>query len=218
MTEGSIRVLVALSPNEPSMTDPSGDDITIIGHVANGHSAVARVLSDDPDVVLLDARLTDVDAPTACRRLNEWSPTTKILTVTALDDERAYETIISGSFGAIPLGADSESVADAIRCLCGGGSVLMSRMAMRLIHDIEEWSHKSADPLYPPPSLTTTEREVLGGLGDGMTPKAIAELFGVTPHLVHVHAGFAISKLHRFALGWGKITQRTDSADQPHLL
>jgi len=199
------------------MIDPIGDDITIIGHVANGHSTVARVLSDDPDAVLLDARLSDVDAPSTCRRLNEWSPTTKILTVTGLDDERAYETIISGSFGAIPLRSNADTVANAIRCLHGGGSVLMSRMSMRLIHDIDEWSHKSADPLYPPPSLTTTEREVLGGLGDGMTPAAIGELFGVTAHLVHVHAGFAIAKLHRFALGWGKITQRTDSADQPHL-
>jgi len=210
MAEGTIRVLVASTPSEPAMNLPVGDDIEIIGRVANGHSTVARVLSDDPDMVLLDARLTDIDAPGACRRINEWSPTTKILTVTALDDERAYETIISGAFGAIPLRSDAEATADAIRCIHGGGSILMSRMSMRLIHDIDEWSHKSADPLYPPPSLTTTEREVIGGLGDGMAPDAIAELFGVTAHLVHLHAGYAISKLHRFALGWGKITQRVD--------
>jgi len=210
MAEGSIRVLVASPPSDPPMTLPVGDDIEIIGQVANGHSTVARVLSDEPDVVLLDTRLTDIDAPDACRRINEWSPTTKILSVTALDDERVYETIISGAFGAIALRSDAESTANAIRCVHGGGSILMSRMSMRLIHDIDGWSHKSADPLYPPPSLTTTEREVIGALGDGMAPAAIAELFGVTAHLVHLHAGYAISKLHRFALGWGKITQRVD--------
>jgi len=210
MTKGKIRVLVASTPSEPAMILPVGDDIEIIGHVANGHSAVARVLSESPDVVLLDARLTDIDAPGTCRRTNEWSPTTKVLTVTALDDERAYETIISGAFGAIALRSDAESTADAVRCLHDGGSILMSRMSRRLIRDIDEWSRKSADPLYPPPSLTTTEREVIGGFGDGMAPDEIAELFGVTARLVHLHAGYAISKLHRFALGWGKITQRVD--------
>lgn len=210
MSGNKIRVLVAATSIEPTMNPPRSDDIEIIGQVANGHSAVARVLSDGPDSVLLDARLTDIDATDVCRRINEWSPATKILTVTGLDDERAYETIVSGAHGAITLSSSAEETAEAIRCVHGGGSILMSRMSMRLIHDVDEWSHKSADPLYPPPSLTTTEREVIGGLADGMSPAAIAELFGVTAHLVHQHAGYAITKLHRFALGWGKITQRVD--------
>jgi len=166
------------------------------------------VLAEEPDVVLLDARLEEIDAASTCRRIYDWSPETKIVTVTGADDERAHETIVSGSLAAIPLLSTAADTAAAIRCVADGGSILMSRTATRLLHDMDVWSHRSTDPLYPPPSLTSTEREIIGSLGDGVTTEEIAERYEVTPHLVHLHIGFAITKLHRFALGWGKVAQR----------
>ena len=78
-------------------------------------------------------------------------------------------------------------------------------MAIRLLHDLDAWAQRSADPLYPPPTLTATEREVLARIGEGVEPEAIAETHAVTTHLVNLHAGFAVAKLHRYVLGSERI-------------
>ena len=81
-------------------------------------------------------------------------------------------------------------------------------MASRLLHDLDAWALRSADPLHPPPTLTATEREVLGRLAEGLDPTTIAAAHDVTAHLVNLHAGFAVAKLHRYVLGVEKIVAR----------
>ena len=79
--------------------------------------------------------------------------------------------------------------------------MLPPRTARRLLNDLDAWASRSSDPLYPPPTLTSTEREVLAHLSAGEEPSRIASVFGVTGHLVNVHAGYAVAKLHRFMTG-----------------
>ena len=128
-----------------------------------------------------------------------------MLAVSSLDDERAYTTVVAGAAGCVLASTPSESVVQAVAAVARGESVLLSRMALRLLHDIDAWAERSADPLYPPPTLTATEREVLARIGDGADTTSIASLHGVTPHLVNLHAGFAVAKLHRYVHGAERI-------------
>ena len=128
-----------------------------------------------------------------------------MLAATPLDSESAYTTVVAGATGAVLLGESDETLLRSIREASRGEAVLLPRMALRLLHDLDAWAERSADPLNPPPSLTATEREVLGRIGEGVKPSVIATAHGVTAHLVNLHAGFAIAKLHRFVLGAERI-------------
>ena len=80
------------------------------------------------------------------------------------------------------------------------------------MHDIDAWARRGADPIHPPPTLTATEREVLDRISDGTDPSEIARIHAVTTHLVNLHAGFAVAKLHRYVLGSERIAAQDQSA------
>ncbi len=202
MSVDSVTVLIAGDPRLAApLTSPSTPDLETIGQVSTGDEAINRVLTDLPDVLLLDTRIEETDARAVCRRIREWAPATKVLAVTPDDDERAYTTVVAGAAGGVLLDVDDDVVATAIPATARGESVLLSRMAVRLLHDLDAWAERSADPLYPPPTLTATEREVLHQIGRGIDSATIAADNAVTSHLVNLHAGFAVAKLHRYVLG-----------------
>ncbi|MEM7141215.1 MAG: response regulator [Actinomycetota bacterium] len=206
MTTENVTVVVAGDPGlGDALRVPQASGIDVVAHVPTGNEAVASVLTELPDVLLLDTRIEEPDARAVCRRLREWAPATRVLAATALDDERAYTTIVAGATGAVFLTDDDDTVARAIADVARGEASLQSRMALRLLHDLDAWAQRSADPLYPPPTLTATEREVLGRIGEGVDPSTIAAAHAVTPHLVNLHAGFAVAKLHRYVHGAERI-------------
>ena len=69
--------------------------------------------------------------------------------------------------------------------------------AKRIIELYQEMAASDDDRIIPAPSLTPTEQEVLNRIASGAPPDSIAELHGVTSHLVRLHAGYAIIKLYR---------------------
>jgi DNA-binding NarL/FixJ family response regulator len=194
-------VIVAGDPDLSGALRDVGDRLEVVEHVATGTEAIARVLAELPDLLLLDVHLEEPDARAVCRRIRDWAPATRVVAATANDDERAYTTLVAGATAAVRLTDDAETVARTLRSVARGESILLARMANRLIHDLDAWAQRSADPLHPPPTLTATEREVLSSVGQGVTVEAIAEAHAVTTHLVNLHAGFAVGKLHRYVLG-----------------
>ncbi|MFT5202290.1 MAG: DNA-binding NarL/FixJ family response regulator [Candidatus Aldehydirespiratoraceae bacterium] len=202
MDDERVAVVVAGDPAiANSLRTPQSDEINVVAHVPTGKEAVARVLTDLPDVLLLDIRIAESDARAVCRRIRQWAPATKIVAVTSLDDENAYTTVVAGAMGAVFLADDDATMSLVIQQVARGEAVLLPRIALRLLHDVDAWAERSADPIYPPPTLTATEREVLRRLGEGVDSEAIARSHGVTSHLVNLHAGFAVTKLHRYVHG-----------------
>lgn len=204
MSIETITVLLGGDVAAPA-SSVDGQKIEVVGSAATGSEAVAKVLAELPDVLLLDGRIAEPDARAVCRRIHEWAPATKVLAITELDDESAYTTVVAGASGAVISGLTSADLLTAITSVANGETVLQSRMAYRLLHDLDSWAERSADPLYPPPTLTATEREVLAALGAGQSSATIAASHAVTPHLVNLHAGYAVAKLHRYVLGAERI-------------
>ncbi len=184
---------------------PAGAEIDVVGQVDTGNEAISMVLTELPDVLLLDTRILETDARAVCRRIREWAPATRVLAATEHDDEQAYTTVVAGAAGAVRRDVDNATIVAALSEVARGESVLLPRMASRLLHDLDAWAERSADPLHPPPTLTATEREVLTRIGQGVDPAMIAVTHAVTSHLVNLHAGFAVAKLHRYVLGSERI-------------
>ncbi|MEZ5246400.1 MAG: response regulator transcription factor [Acidimicrobiales bacterium] len=202
------HIVTVLVAGDPARTDPlrvPDRELTIVGHVATGNDAINTVLTELPDIILLDVRIDDADARAVCRRVREWAPATRAVLATPFDDERAYTTLVAGASGAVLLGADDETMTRTVCEVARGESVLLPRMAGRVMHDIDAWARRAADPIHPPPTLTPTEREVLHSLSEGVDPAEIARIHAVTTRLVNLHAGFAVAKLHRYVHGGERI-------------
>lgn len=201
----TVTVLVAGDPDlSDALRMPSGD-LETVGHVVTGNEAIAFVLTELPDLLLLDVRIEEPDARAVCRRIREWAPATRVVAATLVDDETAYTTVVAGAAAAVRIDDDDTTLARTLRAVNRGESVLLPRIAGRLMHDVDAWARRSADPIYPPPTLTATEREVLSRLDEGIDAETIAETHAVTTHLVNLHAGFAVAKLHRYVLGSERI-------------
>jgi DNA-binding NarL/FixJ family response regulator len=190
------------------------DEIDVVAHASTGNEAVTRVLTDLPDVLLLDIWIVEPDAGAVCRQIRQWAPATKVVAVTSLDDENAYTTAVAGAIGAVFLADDDTTMSLGIQRVARGEAVLLSRVALRLLHDVEAWAMRSADPIYPPPTLTATDREVLRRIGEGVDSEAIATSHGVTSHLVNRHAGFAVAKLHRYVHGTERIVAESQRPER----
>ena len=209
--DGDIRrtepatVLVAGDPRLPDPLRPPIGDVEVVGRVSTGDAAIDAVLTDLPDVVLLDVRIRATDARSVCRRLREWAPATKLIAATVHDDETAYAAVVAGATSAVRVDDDDETIARTSAGSVRGESWLLPRTAGRLVHDIDEWARRAADPIHPPPTLTATEREVLVRVRDGIQPAEIARIHAVTTHLVTLHCGFAVAKLHRYVHGVQRI-------------
>ena len=156
-------------------------------------------------MLLLDVRIEEPDARAVTRRIREWAPATRILTMVPGDDEDTYTVVVAGATAVVASDTAPDELARAVIGAARGESVLPPRVARRLVHDIDAWAQRSADPLHPPPTLTATEREVLNRLADGDTPATIADDHAVTPHLVNLHTGYAVAKLQRYVLGADRI-------------
>ncbi len=199
-------ITVLLGGNVPApAASADGPQIEVVGSAATGTETVAGVLAELPDVLLLDGRIAEPDARAVCRRVREWAPATRVLAIAEVDDESAYTTVVAGACGVAIAGLESAELLDAIASAATGESILQPRMAARLLHDLDSWAERSADPLHPPPTLTATEREVLAALAAGQSTTTIATTHSVTPHLVNLHVGYAVVKLHRYVLGLERI-------------
>jgi len=205
MLDEAVTVLVAGETGMGGEPRSAAGGVEIIGRAATGNDAVNQVLEELPDILLLDVRIADIDARAVCRRVRQWAPATRIVAATPADDEAAYTAIVAGASGAVLFDTDDATLDRTLREVSRGEAVLLTRMAGRLMGDLDAWAHRSADPIYPPPTLTATEREVLTRLAAGDSATDVARSHAVTTHLVNLHAGFAVAKLHRYVHGSERI-------------
>ena len=195
---------VVVGPHEPS-TRIDHHRVAVVGTTADADDAVGLVLDHVPDVVVLEGSLGYDNVRDACRRTHAASPASRVTVLAPRDDEHAYATLVAGAVALIvttdPVALEPRSLGRALAGIARGESLLTCRTAARLLHDVEAWSARSTDPLHPAPTLTATEREVLGRLAEGHRPADIAADHDVTARLVNIHTGYAVTKLQRYVVG-----------------
>ena len=168
------------------------DDIDVVGEAADGRQAVERAQETEPDVVVMDIAMPDMDGIEATRRIQKKTPKSKVLILTQHDNkEYILSAIKAGASGYVPKRALGSDLVTAIRAVNKGQSFLYPSAARALIEDYR-WQTEGKDPYD---TLTPREREVLKMIADGYTSRAIAEKLIVSLKTVLGHRTKIMGKL-----------------------
>lgn len=168
------------------------DDIDVVGEASDGKQALERVQELDPDVVIMDIAMPDMDGIEATRRIRKKSPKTKVLILTQYDNkEYILSAIKAGANGYVPKRALGSDLVTAVRAVNKGNSFLYPSVAQALIEDYR-WQTEGKDPYD---SLTPREREILKMIADGCTSREIAEKLYISLKTVLGHRTKIMAKL-----------------------
>jgi two-component system NarL family response regulator len=174
------------------------DHIDVVAEAENGEEAVAKVEELAPDVVLMDVRMPRINGIEAARRIRDLSPSTKILMLTVSDEEDdLYEAIKAGANGYLLKEISVEEVAEAIRAVVQGQSLISPSMASKLLSEFNSLAKKAEErQQYPAPTLTSRELEVLKLVAKGMSNREIADGLFISENTVKNHVRNILEKLH----------------------
>jgi two-component system NarL family response regulator len=199
MTE-QIRVLVAddhaLFRQALRAVLAEESDLELVGEAGDGEEAVAMAVDLAPDVVLMDVRMPKLAGIDATRQIGAAMPAVKIVMLTVSDEEGdLFEAIKAGASGYLLKEVDPTEIADAVRQIHAGHSLLSPVVASKLVSEFAAIS-KRADERSTRPSLTPRELEVLQLAADGMTNRQIGRRLGISENTVKNHIRNILEKLH----------------------
>jgi len=174
--------LVAMLETEP--------DFEVAGTAATGAEAAALVARVDPDVMLLDLELPELDGVGVLRRLAAEGARVRVIVFTVFDtDERIIAAVEAGAPGYLLKGAPRGELFAAVRTVAAGGSLLAPVASSAVLRRVRGEAPTGG------PSLTPREREVLQALARGLGNKQIAAQLGVSERTVKFHVSSLFEKL-----------------------
>ncbi len=199
-----IRVLIAddhaLFRRGLEMVLAEEDDIDIVGQASDGTEAVAVAGESLPDVVLMDIRMPKSSGIEACRATKEVAPSAKIVMLTISDEEEdLFEAIRAGASGYLLKDIPLDEVADAVRAVHGGQSLINPSMAGKLLSEFATLAKRDTEEEeaqhVAPPKLTDREMEVLKLVARGMNNRDIAKELFISENTVKNHVRNILEKL-----------------------
>jgi len=172
-------------------------DIDIVGEASDGSEAIRRTEELLPDVVLMDVRMPKHSGIEACTAIKEIVPSTKIVMLTISDEESdLYEAVRAGANGYLLKDVPGEQIADGLRAVYAGQSLISPSMASKLLSEFAVMIKKHEErPALLVPRLTERELEVLKLVARGMANKDIAKALFISENTVKNHVRNILEKL-----------------------
>jgi DNA-binding NarL/FixJ family response regulator len=173
------------------------EDMTVVGESEDGASAVEQAAALQPDVILLDIRMPNVDGLEANRRILAANPDARIIVVTTFDlDQYAYTALRDGASGFLLKDTPVDELLGAIRAVADGHAVVAPRITRLLLDAFATQIRPGDGPAAtPPPQLTHRELEVLRLVAAGMSNAEIAGALFVAEVTVKTHVSSILLKL-----------------------
>lgn len=167
------------------------DDIEVIGTAGNGFEAVHLANQLQPDVVLMDLRMPEMEGAEATRAIRAAVPEINVLVLTTYaDDDSLFPALQAGARGYLTKDASAEEIEHAIRAVADGHTHLDPAIQQRLIAAALTGERKST----PPDDLTAREIEVLKLIAAGFSNTEIATALVVSAATVKTHINHVFQK------------------------
>jgi DNA-binding NarL/FixJ family response regulator len=169
-------------------------DLQVVDEVGDGVQAVAATRRLQPDLVLMDIRMPNLDGLQATRQIAASGSRSRVLILTTFDlDEYVYQALAAGASGFLLKNAPPEQLISAVRVVAAGDGLLSPSITRRVIEQFTR---------LPPPGgtdalagLTVREREVLTLIARGLSNAEIAAELVVSDATVKSHVGHLLAKL-----------------------
>jgi DNA-binding NarL/FixJ family response regulator len=169
------------------------DDIEVVGEAADGSEGVAMARRLEPDVVLMDLLMPNMDGITAIGRIKAERPETEIVTMTSfIEEEKVTSALEAGASGYVLKDAEAEEVAAAVRAAYAG-EVHLDPAVARLLAQRLRTRKTPEDELAEP--LTDREKDVIRLLGQGMSNKEIGAALFITERTARTYVSNILGKL-----------------------
>lgn len=172
-------------------------DLQIVASVRDGRAALIESLGQHPDVVLTDLRMPTMDGIELTRRIREEVPGTRVVILTAYDDDdNLFAALKAGAIGYVLKDATPEEVTAAIHAAHQGQGFLSPGLVARVVQEFARTDRLARGQRALFAQLTRREMEVLELLASGMRNRQIAEKLFLSEKTVRNHISAILGKLH----------------------
>jgi DNA-binding NarL/FixJ family response regulator len=177
------------------------DDIQVVGLAHNGQVAVAVVEQEQPDVVLMDVRMPELDGVAATRQITQRFPHVAVIILTTFDDdEYVFEGLKAGAGGYLLKDISSTELIQAVRTAAAGQGLMQPSIARKVFTEFSRLAaldNPARETTQPAASSLLTEREsdVLGAMNEGLSNREIAARLVISEGTVKTHVSNILGKL-----------------------
>ncbi len=171
-------------------------EIEVVASVGDGREGIELARKLQPDVVLLDMRMPDVNGIQVLRQLRDEGLEIPIVMLTTSNEERdLIESLRNGAQGYLLKDMDPDELVNALKDIVDGKTVVAPELAAVLAKVVQQGNNPQV--LHPTPfsELTPREREILCHLAEGHSNKVIAKLLGISDGTVKLHVKAILRKL-----------------------
>jgi DNA-binding NarL/FixJ family response regulator len=173
------------------------EDFVVIGEASEGDEALAMVVDEPPDVILLDLHLPDGSGADFCRQLLQVSPKSKVLILSAYDnDQEVSAALIAGASGYVLKTVGGERLADNIRSVYRGEVLLAPAVAAKVVRQLSRLREETGRQEEALDVLTPREREVFFLASRGLRNSEIASELYLSEKTIKTHLRNIYNKLN----------------------
>jgi DNA-binding NarL/FixJ family response regulator len=165
----------------------------VVGEAGDGAEAVAMAQRLQPDVILMDVTMPEMDGVEACRAVRKDLPGTQVVMLTMHADQEVLASAIrAGASGYLVKDCSTEEIAAAVRMAASGETALSPQLAASMLNEVRKWDKAAAEEER---IVTKREEEVLQLIADGCsTPEVAAKLY-ISQKTVKNHLASIYQKL-----------------------
>ena len=164
----------------------------VVGQVGDGQAAVEAARRLDPELILLDVSMPNLDGLAALRQIKADRPQAQVVMLTVSDDDTLFEALQAGAQGYLLKSLSAEEFLEMLEGAARGEAALTRKTATRLIDGLAKGKRRTEEPQH---RLTPRELALLELVVSGMSNKAIAQEMSISENTVKYYMKSILQKL-----------------------